>query len=256
MHNYQLYVDLLEPPGISSYFFGYADVLPFIDILLKKNEVFIDAGANWGQYTLFGASIVGKQGKVLAFEPNPRLGNFLKKSVEVNNWEQYVVIDSRALWNQSHQQMKLYCSTNRRNSGTSSIVFHGYEIVRDQYIDVETITLDKAVEQQNIAYCHLLKIDVERAEYEVLQGFKTFLASYRIGYILLEMYCHSSAHNFLSQWGYAGFFISVGHGLIDIKEIQDNRFGDYLFINPKVSQEFAQRQACIARRLIAGNVRK
>ncbi len=75
-HHYQLYVDLLEPPGVSSYFFGYADVLPCIDVLLEKGDIFIDAGANMGQYTLFGASIVGEQGKVLAFEPNPTFSDY------------------------------------------------------------------------------------------------------------------------------------------------------------------------------------
>ena len=254
--HYQLYVDLLEPPGVSSYFFGYADVLPFIDILLEKDDVFIDAGANWGQYTLFGASIVGKQGKVIAFEPNPILSNSIKNSVAANTWENFVWIENLALWNQSGQHMKLYCSTNLRNSGTSSIIFHGHDIARDKYIEVETITLDKAVKEQNITYCHLLKVDVERAEYEVLQGFTTFLEHHWVGYVLLEMYCHSHAHNFLSQCGYAGFFISAGQGLIDIEEIRDNRFGDYLFVNPKIAHDFAQRQSRIHSRLTAVNARK
>ena len=99
-------------------------------------------------------------------------------------------------------------------------------------------------------------MDVERAEYEVLQGFTAFLEQHWVRYVLIEMYCHSTAHHFLSQWGYNGFFISVGQGLIDIKEIQDDRFGDYLFINPEISQDFTQRQSRIHSRLSTVKGRK
>ncbi len=126
----------------------------------------------------------------------------------------------------------------------------------NNYAEVETITLDEALKKNNIPYCHLLKVDVERAEYELLQGFSEFLEKHLVRYILIEMFCHSAAHNLLSQWGYKGFFVGVGQGLIDIKDIHDDRFGDYLFINSEVSQAFAQRRLLIHSRLSTKRIRR
>jgi len=39
--------------------------------LLRTGDVFVDAGANNGYFTLIAAGMVGAGGRVLAFEPNP-----------------------------------------------------------------------------------------------------------------------------------------------------------------------------------------
>jgi hypothetical protein len=43
--------------------------------LIKEGDIVVDIGANQDQYTIFLSKLVGKKGKVYAFEPDPR--NFL-----------------------------------------------------------------------------------------------------------------------------------------------------------------------------------
>ena len=45
---------------------------------LKKNDTFVDVGANIGYYTKIASSLCGPKGKVLSFEPLPRAYHLLK----------------------------------------------------------------------------------------------------------------------------------------------------------------------------------
>jgi len=46
--------------------------------IIKEGDVVIDIGANVGVYTIFLSKLVGKTGKVYAFEPDPRSISILK----------------------------------------------------------------------------------------------------------------------------------------------------------------------------------
>ncbi len=53
---------------------------------IKEGDIVIDVGANIGYYTLIFAQLVGKTGKVFAFEPEPKNFEILKKNIEINNY--------------------------------------------------------------------------------------------------------------------------------------------------------------------------
>jgi len=55
------------------------------NIDLKGQTVF-DVGAFTGLFTMFFARAVGKNGKVVAFEPNPSLCNKIKENSLLNNF--------------------------------------------------------------------------------------------------------------------------------------------------------------------------
>ena len=74
-------------PGIAVdglYELGQTEVLRKI---LKKNMVFIDVGANIGWYTLLSSRIIGNQGVVVSFEPEPNNFALLMKSKEANGFQ-------------------------------------------------------------------------------------------------------------------------------------------------------------------------
>ena len=52
--------------------------------LLEPGNVFVDVGANWGYYTLAAAHMVGPEGRVVAFEPEPRLFALLTANIAAN----------------------------------------------------------------------------------------------------------------------------------------------------------------------------
>ena len=53
--------------------------------LLRPADVFVDVGANWGYFSLAAAHWVGPRGRVVAFEPEPRLYRMLVTNVAAND---------------------------------------------------------------------------------------------------------------------------------------------------------------------------
>ena len=56
----------------------------FIWNYLKKDDVFIDIGANVGTTTLEASKKIGSDGKIFSFEPNPRIFKFLQGNILLN----------------------------------------------------------------------------------------------------------------------------------------------------------------------------
>ena len=52
--------------------------------LLRPADVFVDVGANWGYFSLAAAHWVGRRGRVVAFEPEPRLYRMLVTNIAAN----------------------------------------------------------------------------------------------------------------------------------------------------------------------------
>lgn len=50
-------------------------------IFVKKGDIAFDVGAHFGFYTLVLANLVGKEGKVFSFEPNPQITPSLRKTI-------------------------------------------------------------------------------------------------------------------------------------------------------------------------------
>ena len=57
---------------------------------ISEGDVVVDVGACLGYYTLFFRSLVGKTGKVIAFEPDPRYFTLLQKTINANKFENVV----------------------------------------------------------------------------------------------------------------------------------------------------------------------
>ena len=57
------------------YFSAFPDFyeMGFMKDYLRPGDNFIDGGANIGLYTILAASLVGNNGKVVAFEPSPEI---------------------------------------------------------------------------------------------------------------------------------------------------------------------------------------
>ena len=63
----------------------------FLAKALQPGMTFIDIGAHVGYYTLPGAAVVGKEGKVIAFEPEPYNLEILTKNGALNELTNLVV---------------------------------------------------------------------------------------------------------------------------------------------------------------------
>jgi FkbM family methyltransferase len=153
--------------------------------LLRAGDVFVDVGANWGYYTLAAAHLVGPQGRVVAFEPEPRLFALLAANVHVNQLH-HVLLQPIAAGSRHERVPFTAFRSGEGNWGLSRAIDHHRAAAAD--FESDSVPLDDALDAVSIGSVQLVKIDVEGSEAGVLAGMQRGLASGRYRYILLE--CH------------------------------------------------------------------
>ena len=133
--------------------------------LLQPGMAVMDIGAHVGYFSLISARLVGPQGKVIAFEPEPENHNLLIKNIESNGYSNISPIPKAVSSTSGTTQFFLSALDN----GSHSIFLPGARGVIDS-ISVETTTVDDFLDAQGWPQVDLFKVDVEGAESEVLEG--------------------------------------------------------------------------------------
>ncbi|MEM1981923.1 MAG: FkbM family methyltransferase [Candidatus Hadarchaeales archaeon] len=135
----------------------------------EKGDVVVDCGANVGMFSLKAARKVGKDGLVIALEPEKANVNLLRRNVEANGFENVIIVQ-KAVSNR-RGKIRLYLSPGSPGSHTIIKREKGcFEIV-------EADTLDNILSEIGLTKVNFLKIDVEGAEKEVLEGAEKTLNS-------------------------------------------------------------------------------
>lgn len=143
------------------------EVFAQISDVLRPGDVFIDAGANIGFYSVLASRRVGPSGRVLAIEMMPGTAERLRGHLTVNGCENTEVVEA-ALSDAADQFVDAFLP--RGQSGQASLTRN-----RDHSdtIRVRTTTLDSVAGQ--IESVRLLKMDLEGAELQALQGARRLL---------------------------------------------------------------------------------
>ena len=132
--------------------------------LLKPGETFVDVGGNKGDFALLASKIVGGRGKVICVEPEPINVGWIKRSIELNGYEN-IQLCGLALSDHDGDSV-LHLGTK---SGFHTLLSGAPD--RDQgSLTVRTRTLDSLLTELGADRVNVLKIDVEGAELMVLKG--------------------------------------------------------------------------------------
>jgi FkbM family methyltransferase len=142
---------------------------------LKPGACLYDLGANIGFFSILATNLVGKSGKVVAFEPEPANAEILRATAKKNDLPQLQIVEA-AVWSSSGT-----VEFERANAASSRVHGHLAEIyTRDpERAQVNAITLDDFVFRDGGVPPSLLKMDVEGAEFGVLQGAAEVVRMYR-----------------------------------------------------------------------------
>ncbi len=147
--------------------------------LVKPGSTVIDVGSNVGFFTLLAARLAHENGRVLSFEPEPTCFSLLSKSIERNRFAN-VRAFQQCVSNQDGQKTLYLSVTKHRGLHSTVKDLGGDKIV------VESTCLDTIAEMLGLDQVDLLKIDVEGAEPEVLEGAGRLLVEGRIRNIIME----------------------------------------------------------------------
>jgi len=150
--------------------------------LLSPGMVFFDVGAHVGQYTLLASQLVGPDGRVHSFEPDPETFSCLTDNIEMNRLTN-VQANQLALFSEQGEK-KFFVSWPEYMGGNSLWSEPGDWPGR--VFNVKCDTVDSYVRQQAISKISLLKIDVEGGEVDLLLGANTALGLDDKPTILLE----------------------------------------------------------------------
>jgi FkbM family methyltransferase len=237
---FKLIVNLAEHRGARAYFFQEPRPSWLLDHLVRPGSKCVDAGANVGLYTCGLARLVGSEGLVIAIEPHPTAAALLRSSVAANGFEDRVVIEQLALNRAGVSQTPLFLY---QESELASTV-----VESDHHIWVPAATLDDIVGRQRIDGINFAKVDVERAEEQVLAGAEQLLSKGAIDCILIELLAHEPAHCLLRSYSYTGFLVlNDPPRLVQADQVPRGRFGDYLFVAPARLPEVLRTAATCAR---------
>jgi FkbM family methyltransferase len=156
----------------------------FVDDILcgvtRADDRVLDAGANQGYYSVKLGRIVGPDGRIVAFEPNPELYELLESNLDINGFGPRSLVFRQALGAVAGNAELRF---SYRNMGGGSLAPHladGQEAVR-----VEVVRGDDVLPPDTVF--DVMKFDVEGFEPEAAEGLTGVLARSPHAAIVVEI---------------------------------------------------------------------
>lgn len=173
--------------------------------LLTHGAVILDAGANFGYYSLVLAHFLHRNCTVYAFEPNPSMYQRLNLNISLNGMGDVIHAQCLGL---SHCSGEAALVEQVGNTGATALV---------EGQGVRVTTLDSFARANKLGRVDLIKIDVEGMERSVLQGARELTGSALAPMILIEVHPHTlhragtSPHDLIEDIKKLGFDIYELH---------------------------------------------
>lgn len=204
---------------------------------VKKGFVVVDVGANIGYYTLLGAKLVGKSGRVFAFEPDPELAALLRRGIVENGFENVTLVEKAV--SDSSGVATLFMSNGLKDNRCY------YAGGKKKRITVETVKLDDFFE--NSQRIDMMKIDIEGFELRAMKGARDTLA--RTEAIITEFFPFGlrlagddpeEYFNYLLSHHFIVYLLDEKGGCIGPVE-----FGDLFRLRPEVGETVSYNLFCV-----------
>lgn len=203
----RIYLDVTESEMMLARALGRFEVAKHdaLRALLRPGQRFVDVGVNKGDFALLAARIVGETGEVLAFEPEPTNCHWIRRSLERNGYRN-VRLHELALGNENGTA---HLHLGRR-SGSHTLLPGRRDRDRGA-IEVPVRRLDDLLAEIGCdGPIDMMKIDVEGAELQVLEGATRVLSEHRDLILLLDVHPHlgvdpAQVCEFLAQRGFGMF---------------------------------------------------
>lgn len=186
-----------------------------LEYLVDPERNSIDVGANKGVYT---AKLSKLSKTVFAFEPNPKMHQFLQKSAPKNT-----KIFNFALSNETRTDFLRIPKGEKGLSNQGGSLSH--RKVVDNYIQVEVQC--KRLDDMNLKDIGFIKIDVEGFEQEVMEGGRETILRDRPTLLVEIEECHNKKPikemlDWVQSFGYRGYALFEGNILKSLDFFDSN----------------------------------
>jgi len=177
-----------------NYYFGLHEFsdMAFLIHLIRKDDLFIDVGANLGSYSQLASGLC--EAKAIAFEPVPKTFKRLEENIKINQLIRKVNIRNIAISNNKREKILFSIDKGPCNSIVDSSYKGLKENVKVSSLDIECFSLDPV----------LIKIDVEGFEENILKGSSEILMKNSLLAIIIEGQTNN-VNNILSSFGFEDF---------------------------------------------------
>jgi len=204
-------VRMILPPnwrGVGKLIYAFRDYyepeLLYLERVLSPGKVFVDAGANFGIYTLLASKIVGEGGRVISFEPSSRVFPVLRRNIALNGFKNVLAFPLALTDKQGLAQLYYHSAVGCDSLGKDA------SFEQDAYSEeVETKSLDNVLKCTSVGRVDVIKLDVQGAEELVLRGANEIVTFMR-PVVIFEFFPQGAASLGLSPNGTWDFL--EGHG--------------------------------------------
>jgi len=184
LNKVKIKISFINGIGFTNFVLGKNWIDGLLESFIEKERTFVDVGVNIGQ-TLLRVKTLYPELEYLGFEPNSTCISYTQQLIKINQFNNCIV-QNCALFNSVASLIleKTYIEDSRASLISSLRPNYFEEKENVLALDYQSFYMDKDVS--------FVKIDVEGAEYEVLQGMKDALVKYKPIITCEVLDCHSS----------------------------------------------------------------
>jgi len=204
---------------------------------LDSGDYFIDVGAHYGYFSGLGSLLVGKQGRVTAIEAAPRTFEILKVNLSKKTNCEFLhgAVSDESGSLTFYEFPNLYSEYNTiDNSQFENSDW--YKKYKPRAVSIESLVLGDYLKKQKRCP-KIIKIDVEGAEFKVVNGAKDYLIE-KSPFVVLEYLAssrnneiHRAAAALLVDLGYMPHAINENGTIRTLEEIES------LFVDEKTDSD-------------------
>ena len=166
----QLVVKEEFPASIRDYVFGLhaESEMGFMMHFLRKDDFFVDIGANIGTYSLLAAAV--SEAFVLSFEPDDARREFFKDQVTVNALAPLIFIDGRVV-----------------STKEETLIFSEQSVSKNIYVEAGVPRIAVSMDSLELDKTPIMvKIDAKGYDLEVIQGMRELLEHDELKVVLCD----------------------------------------------------------------------
>lgn len=161
------------------YYFGIwePNLTHWIVQRMKPGDTFIDVGANIGYFSLLASKLVGQHGRVVAIEASPATFKILRHNLTLNRVQNVRAVNVAVYHTKT--LTKVFRGSEYEVGATTILEEEGLKRGFEVECEIDAAPLDAILLTEEMKNARLLKVDVEGAEWSVVQGMRRLLHSSR-----------------------------------------------------------------------------